>query len=102
MKLTDGEQRHVRTAIRFLRFKVGGWTPLAVALHLTADTLSKVVSGRRGVTAGLAFAVARRFAPVVKRGPLAVPAVRLLVGDLVEGRAFAIERAAATAFASKP
>lgn len=59
MKLTDKEQRHVRTAIRFLRFKVGGWTPLAGALHVTADSLGKVVAGKRGVTPTLAFAVAR-------------------------------------------
>lgn len=44
--------------------------------------------------------IVRRFAPPVKRGPLAVPSVRLLVGDLVEGRTFAIERTAATAFAT--
>jgi len=44
--------------------------------------------------------IVRRFAAPVKRGPLAVPAIRLLVGDLVEGRTFAIERTAATAFAT--
>jgi hypothetical protein len=38
----------------------------------------------------------------VKRGPLAVPAVRVLVGDLVEGRTFTIERTPVTAFATKP
>lgn len=47
-------------------------------------------------------AVARRFVVPVKRGPLAVPAIRLLVGDLVEGRTFAIERTPITAFAAKP
>jgi hypothetical protein len=60
------------------------------------------VAGLRPAGPDAVQAVARRFAPVVKRGPLAVPAVRLLVGDLVEGRAFAIERTPATAFASKP
>ena len=25
VKLTDKEQRHVRTALRFLRYRVGGW-----------------------------------------------------------------------------
>ena len=49
----------MRTAIRFLRFKVGGWTPVADALHMKADSLGKVVSERRSVTPGLAFAVAR-------------------------------------------
>ena len=42
--------------------------------------------------------IARRFSPPVKRGPLAVPAIRLLVGDLVEGRTFAIERTPVTTF----
>lgn len=59
MRLTDREQRHVRTAIRFLRFKVGGWGPLADALHVMPDSLGKVVAGRRSVTPGLVFAVAR-------------------------------------------
>lgn len=47
-------------------------------------------------------AIARRFSPPVKRGPLAVPAVRVLVGDLVEGRTFAIERTAPAVFAAAP
>ena len=41
--LTDKEQRHVRTALRFLRFRVGGWQPLADALGVKADTIGKVV-----------------------------------------------------------
>jgi hypothetical protein len=44
-------------------------------------------------------AIVRRFSVPVKRGPFAVPAVRLLVGDLVEGRTFTIERTQATVFA---
>ena len=60
MKLTDKEQRHVRTAIRFLRFRVGGWTPLADALNLKVDSLVKIVNARgRDVTAKLAYSVAR-------------------------------------------
>lgn len=46
--------------------------------------------------------IASRFTPPVKRGPLAVPAIRLLVGDLVEGRTFTIERTPAAAFAIAP
>ncbi len=46
--------------------------------------------------------IARRFSPPVKRGPLAVPAIRLLVGDLLEGRTFPIERTPATAFTASP
>jgi len=46
--------------------------------------------------------VARRFSAAVKRGPFLIPAVRLVVGDLLEGRTFAIERTPATAFAIAP
>jgi hypothetical protein len=46
--------------------------------------------------------IARRFSPPTKRGPLAIPAVRLLVGDLVEGRTFTLERTPATAFTAAP
>lgn len=70
MKLTDKEQRHVRTAIRFLRFKVGGWQPLADALGLKVDSLVKVVNARgRDMTD-------RR--PTLRRAPVAqdVPALR--------------------------
>lgn len=45
--------------------------------------------------------IARRFTAPQKRGPLAVPAIRMLVGDLVEGRTFAVERTPATAFVAK-
>lgn len=60
MRLTDKEQRNVRTAIRFLRFKVGGWEPLAAALGFKVDSLIKVVNARgRDVTAKLAYSVAQ-------------------------------------------
>lgn len=59
MKLTDKEQRHVRTAIRFLRYKVGGWQPLADALGVKPDSIGKVLRGAREVTAKLAYSVAR-------------------------------------------
>ena len=54
MRLTDREQRHVRTALRFLRLRVGGWQPLADALGVKADTIGKVLRGGRSVTASLA------------------------------------------------
>lgn len=57
--LTDKEQRHVRTALRFLRLRVGGWVPLAAALEVRPDTMEKIVSGRRTATAGLAIRIAR-------------------------------------------
>ena len=56
MKLTDKEQRHVRTALRFLRYRVGGWQPLADALGMKADSIGKVLRGARDVTARLATA----------------------------------------------
>lgn len=59
MKLTPKEQRHVRTAIRFVRYKVGGWQPLADALNVKADSIGKVLRGARDVTAKLAYSVAR-------------------------------------------
>ncbi len=59
MKLDGKEQKHVRTALRFLRYKIGGWQPLADALGLKADSLSKVLRGARDVTAKLAYSVAR-------------------------------------------
>ena len=46
--------------------------------------------------------IAARFTPPVKRGPLVVPAIRLLVGGLVAGRTFTIERTPAAAFAVAP
>jgi transcriptional regulator with XRE-family HTH domain len=59
VRLTDKEQRHVRTALRFLRYRVGGWQPLADALGTKADTIGKVLRGGRAVTANLAYRVAR-------------------------------------------
>jgi hypothetical protein len=60
------------------------------------------VSGFRAGDGAAIRTIAGRFTAPVKRGPLAVPAVRLLVGDLVEGRTFAIERTPATSFAIAP
>ena len=47
-------------------------------------------------------AITRRFSIPPKRGPFAVPGARLVVGDLVEGRTFTIERTPPTAFAVAP
>lgn len=49
----------MRIALRFLRYRVGGWQPLANALGLKADTLGKILRGGRDVTAKLAYSVAR-------------------------------------------
>jgi hypothetical protein len=42
-----------------MRSRVGGWVPLAGALHMQDESLSKVANGRRNVTEKLAFNVAR-------------------------------------------
>ena len=57
--LTLKEQKNVRTTLRFLRLRVGGWEPLARSLRVEPDTLGKVLRGARAVTAGLAVRVAR-------------------------------------------
>jgi len=60
------------------------------------------IGGFTGADSSGVRAIARRFGVAPKRGVLAVPSVRLVVGDLVEGRSFAIERTPATAFAVAP
>ena len=56
--LTAKEQRHVRTALKFLRFRVGGWKAVAEALHLKEDSVQKVAAGG-AVSVNLAFRLAR-------------------------------------------
>lgn len=56
--LTTEEQANVRTALRFLRVRAGGWEPVARALHFDPSLLGKVTSGRT-VTASMAVRVAR-------------------------------------------
>ena len=57
--LTPAEQTHVRTALRFLRLRCGGWAPVATALHVKRVSLSRVACGGRQVTASVAYRVAR-------------------------------------------
>jgi hypothetical protein len=56
--LTTQEQTNVRTALRFLRARCGGWEPLAKAVGSKTLTLSRVAGGR-AVSASIAFRVAR-------------------------------------------
>ena len=63
-----------------------------IAEALASFSGDATVSGFRPAEADAVRAIARRFSPPVKRGPHAVPAVRLVVGELVEGRTFTIER----------
>jgi hypothetical protein len=60
------------------------------------------VGGFKGSDAEPVRMIARRFSVPVKRGPHAVPAVRVVVGDLVESRTFTIQRTPVTAFALAP
>lgn len=45
--LTAKEQKAVRTALRFLRLRVGAWGPLAKALRYEWDSIQKVATGKR-------------------------------------------------------
>lgn len=56
--LTAEEQTNVRTAIKFLRTRCGGWKALAKALRFRQNTLAHVASGRV-VSATVAIRVAR-------------------------------------------
>jgi hypothetical protein len=58
-ELTPEEQSNVRGALQFLRHRVGGWEPLAIAIHVKDRTLAKIAGGRATVTPALAFKVAR-------------------------------------------
>ncbi len=71
----------------------------AAALTFKGDG---TISGFNSANGDAVRSVARRFSIPVKRGPHAVPAVRVVVGDLVEERTFTIERTPATAFALAP
>jgi hypothetical protein len=57
--LTTEEQTNVRTALKFLRSRCGGWEPLAKALGTKVSSLSHAVGGSRVVSASLTFRVAR-------------------------------------------
>jgi hypothetical protein len=58
------------------------------------------IGGFKAVDADTVKSVSRRFSVPVKRGPHVVPNVRLVVGDLVDGRTFTIERTPITQYAA--
>jgi hypothetical protein len=60
------------------------------------------ITGFAAASPGAIAALAARLAPPVRRGPLIVPPLALPVGELVGGRAFAIERADVRGFAAAP
>ncbi len=57
--LTVDEQKNVRTALLFLRSRMGRWGNVAKALDLAENTMTQVMSGRRIVTPLVAFRVAK-------------------------------------------
>lgn len=73
-----------------------------LAAALTSFKGDPTIAGFKPADPDAVKQIARRFVVAAKRGPLAVPAIRLLVGDLVEGRKLVIERTPVTAFAAKP
>lgn len=57
--LTPEEQKNVRTAIRVLHLKCRSWKTMARVLKIAPDSIYRVVTGSRTVTASVAFRVAR-------------------------------------------
>jgi DNA-binding XRE family transcriptional regulator len=57
--LTPKEQENVLVALRFIRVRAGGWKPLAKALGFASSTMINVKKGNKGVSASMAFRVAR-------------------------------------------
>lgn len=57
--LTAIEQRHVRSALRLLRARMGSWDALVRALRSTPKTIRKLMSDEWPVTPEMAFRVAR-------------------------------------------
>lgn len=55
---TDEEQENIRRALRFVRFRAGGWLPISAALGFTKNTLKNVSEGH-GVSANLALRLSR-------------------------------------------
>ena len=56
--LSREEQTNVRTALRFLRARCGGWAQLAKVLGFKPSTLTNM-GPKRGMTPTMAFRVAR-------------------------------------------
>jgi plasmid maintenance system antidote protein VapI len=57
--LTATEQTNVRTALRFLRARLGRFENLAKVLHAQPNALRHVVAGRHAVSVSIAYRVAR-------------------------------------------
>lgn len=59
LALTQEEQENGRRALRFLRFRVGGWKTMAIGLGFKRKTLTNVSEKTKGVSVNLAFRIAR-------------------------------------------
>jgi hypothetical protein len=57
--LTAKEQTNVRTALKFLHSRMGGWEPLAKVLRFNQATLGSVASGHKVASASMAVRVAK-------------------------------------------
>jgi hypothetical protein len=57
--LDKKEENHVRTALHYLRYQLGGVKPVAKALGTTPLTVIRVTGEYTGVSASLALRVAR-------------------------------------------
>lgn len=53
------EQKHVRTALRHLRTRLGSWAVVADALHYSPKTLDGVINEWDAVSVPMAFKLAR-------------------------------------------
>jgi hypothetical protein len=57
--LEADEETNVRTALKFLRTRCGGWRPLSKVLRFDYRTLSKVASGEDSASASMAVRIAK-------------------------------------------
>ena len=57
--LTSQEQMNVRTALKFLRARLGGWASVAKVLHFGESTVGNMAAGHKPPSIAVAFRVAR-------------------------------------------
>ena len=57
--LTADEATHVRTALKFLRTRCGGWDGVAAALGFARNSLTDTAGGRLPASASMAIRIAR-------------------------------------------
>lgn len=57
--LTLTEQKHVRTALRYLHRRSGRWSLVGEALRFSPETCERTAAGRYAVTANMVLRVAR-------------------------------------------